>query len=58
MDCPRCEIPMGKGAPHSESEAFQWQCPRCDKRIGEPLSSRDIEPHRYLPMNTAWMRKS
>lgn len=48
---------MVKGAPHCESEVFQWGCPVCGKRIGEPRDGGEIQPYRYLPMNTVLRSK-
>jgi hypothetical protein len=57
MNCPRCEVPMSKGAPHSEGDAFQWECGRCGKCIGEPRGTDYLEPYRYFPMDNAVRRK-
>jgi transposase-like protein len=57
MNCPRCETPMSKGAPHSEGDAFQWECGNCGKCIGEPRGTDRLEPYRYGAMDTVWMRR-
>ena len=37
---------MSKGAPHSEGDAFQWECHGCGKCIGAPRGVDYAQPHR------------
>jgi len=48
---------MTRGAPHSEGDAFQWECWRCGYCRGEPRDGGEIRPYQYGSMNTAWMRR-
>lgn len=58
MNCPRCETPMSKGAPHSEGDAYQYECHNCGKVIGEPRRSEGKQPvYQYGALDTAWMRR-
>lgn len=34
MNCPRCGAEMHRGAPHSDGDAYQWECHNCGKVIG------------------------
>ncbi len=31
MNCPYCKMPMGLGAPHSETIKMQWECGECGR---------------------------
>ena len=44
MNCPRCDTPMTKGAPHSEGDAYQHECHNCGKCIGVTVEYH--HPHR------------
>lgn len=37
---------MSMGAPHCESQIFQWECGNCGKCIGETRTTIDYSPHR------------
>ncbi len=41
MKCPNCGGYMSRGAPHSEGDAYQWECISCGKVIPVSKSAHE-----------------
>lgn len=51
MKCPRCGHAMSMGAPHSEGDAYQWECHSCGKvmPVGRDYIAGDEDPDADIP---------